>query len=197
MGANQKKLVEMDVSSVKGDLEVLDGDLHKLGAEKDTRDHQIRVYNDEIAHQEEIIAKYTKEKKHLQEINAKNADEFGGVEDRANHLNKIKEKLGQPYEDLKQAFATEKKKRANLEKEKRKVEGDVKLTMETVGDLERNKKELESLVFKKDAEWTMFYSKYEDEQGNSGKVGKYIKELQGKIEELEDEVKHESQARAK
>merc|ERR1712106_503894 len=119
--ANQKKLVEMDVSSVKGDLEVLDGDLHKLGAEKDTRDHQIRVYNDEIAHQEEIIAKYTKEKKHLQEINAKNADEFGGVEDRASHLNKIKEKLGQTYEELNQAFAAEKKKRANLEKEKRKA----------------------------------------------------------------------------
>merc|ERR1712142_342580 len=114
------------------DLEVLDGDLHKLGSEKDTRDHQIRVYNDEIAHQEEIIAKYSKEKKHLQEINAKNADEFGGVEDRYSHLNKIKEKLGQTYEELNQAFAAEKKKRANLEKEKRKVEGDVKLTMETV-----------------------------------------------------------------
>merc|ERR1712142_1049603 len=191
--ANQKKLVEMDVASVKAALEVLDGDLHKLGSEKDTRDHQIRVYNDEIAHQEEIIAKYSKEKKHLQEINAKNADEFGGVEDRASHLNKIKEKLGQTYEELNQAFAAEKKKRANLEKEKRKVEGDVKLTMETVGDLERNKKELESYIFKKDAEWSMYYSKYEDEQQNTGKVAKYIKELQGKIEELEDEVKHASQ----
>merc|ERR1712142_539064 len=171
------------------DLEVLDGDLHKLGSEKDTRDHQIRVYNDEIAHQEEIIAKYTKEKKHLQEINGKNADEFGGIEDRYSHLNKIKEKLGQTYEELNQAFAAE--------KEKRKVEGDVKLTMETVADLERNKKELESYIFKKDAEWSMYYSKYEDEQANSAKVAKYIKELQGKIEELEDEVKHESQARAK
>merc|ERR1711872_464229 len=90
-----------------------------------------------------------------------------------------------------------KKKRANLEKEKRKIEVDVKLTMETVSDLERNKKELESYIFKKDAEWSMHYSKYEDEQANSGKVAKYIKELQGKIEELEDEVKHQSQARAK
>merc|ERR1712042_77508 len=195
--ANQKKLVEMDVASVKGDLEVLDGDLHGLGIEKDTRDHQIRVYNDELAHQEGIIAKYSKEKKHLQELNAKNADEFGGVEDRASHLNKIKEKLGQTYEELNQAFAAEKKKRANLEKEKRKVEGDVKLTMETVSDLERNKKELESYIFKKDAEWSMYNSKFEDEQANSGKVAKYIKELQGKIEELEDEVKHQSQARAK
>merc|ERR1711970_823645 len=195
--ANQKKLVEMDVLAVKGDLEVLEGDLHKLAGEKDTRDHQIRVYNDEIAHQEEIIAKYSKEKKHLQEINAKNADEFGGVEDRAAHLNQIKTKLESAYGELNQAFANEKKKRANLEKEKRKVEGDVKLTMETVGDLERNKKELESLIFKKDAEWTMYYSKYEDEQCNTGKVAKYIKELQGKIEELEDEVKHASQGRAK
>merc|ERR1712142_706229 len=68
---------------------------------------------------------------------------------------------------------------------------------ETVADLERNKKELESYIFKKDAEWSLYYSKYEDEQANSAKVAKYIKELQGKIEELEDEVKHQSQARAK
>merc|ERR1712179_689759 len=68
---------------------------------------------------------------------------------------------------------------------------------ETVADYERNKKDLESLIFKKEAEWTMYYSKYEDEQGNTGKVAKYIKELQAKIEEIEDEVKHENQARAK
>merc|ERR1712179_630880 len=35
------------------------------------------------------------------------------------------------------------------------------------------------------------------EQMNTAKVGKYIKELQAKIEEMEDEVKHENQGRAK
>merc|ERR1739842_232793 len=123
--------------------------------------------------------------------------DFGGVEDRANHLNKIKQKLDSTLDELNNALNNEKKKRGSLEKEKRKIEGDVKLTMETVADLDRNKKELESLIFKKDAEWTMYYSKYEDEQCNTGKVAKYIKELQGKIEELEDEVKHASQGRAK
>merc|ERR1711874_812817 len=73
----------------------------------------------------------------------------------------------------------------------------VKLTMESVADLERNKKELESLIFKKDAECSSLSSKFEDEQLNAGKVGKHIKELQAKIEELEDEIRHESQARAK
>merc|ERR1711970_457728 len=194
---NQKKLVEDDVAALKGDYDNLGGDLHKLQGEKETRDHQIRVYHDELAHQEGIIAKYTKEKKHMQEVNAHNAGEIGGIEERYDHLMKIKEKLGQTYEEIGQAFAAEKKKRANLEKEKRKLEGDVKLTMETHSDYARNYKDMESLIFKKDAEWTMYYAKFEAEQMNTAKVGKYIKELQAKVEELEDEVKHENQGRAK
>ncbi|CAL4161984.1 unnamed protein product [Meganyctiphanes norvegica] len=193
----QKKLVEMDVSGVKNVLDDLEASLQKLQSEKQNKDHHIHVLNDEIAHQEEIIAKFTKEKKNLQEVNARNADDFGGVEDRANHLNKVKVKLDSTLDELGNALNNEKKKRATLEKERRKVEGDVKLTMETVSDLERNKKELESLIFKKDAECANLASKYEDEQMNASRVGKNIKELQAKIEEMEDEVKHENQARAK
>merc|ERR1711913_197180 len=62
---------------------------------------------------------------------------------------------------------------------------------------ERNKKELESFIFKKDAECSNLASKCEDEQINAARVVKNIKELQAKIEEMEDEVKHENQARAK
>merc|ERR1719309_412084 len=73
----------------------------------------------------------------------------------------------------------------------------MKLTQDTVCDLERNKKELESLIFKRDADINNFSAKYEDEQCNSAKSNKCIKELQSRIEELEDEIKHESQGRAK
>merc|ERR1719187_723359 len=194
---NAKKLVELDVAAVKADLDNLGGDLAKLESEKDTRNHQIGVQNDELAHQETILAKYAKEKKHLQEVNAKNADEFSSVGDRASHLNQVKQKLESTYGEIQGAYNNEKKKRANIEKETRKVQGDVKLTMEQIHDLERNKKDLESMIFKRDAEWAHMYMKYEAEQFNSGKVGKYIKELQAKVEELEDEVKHENQARAK
>merc|ERR1712228_816927 len=82
--AKQKKLVEMDVDSVKNVVDDLEASLQKLHGEKSNKDHQIRVLSDEMAHQEEIIAKYTKEKKHLQEVNGRNAEDFGGVEDRAN-----------------------------------------------------------------------------------------------------------------
>merc|ERR1719339_566315 len=73
----------------------------------------------------------------------------------------------------------------------------MKLTQDSVGDLERNKKELESLIFKRDADINNFSAKYEDEQLNGAKSNKGIKELQARIEELEDEIKHESNGRAK
>merc|ERR1719402_2104196 len=152
--ANAKKLVEMDVAAVKADFDNLAGDLAKLESEKDTRNHQIGVQNDELAHQETILAKYAKEKKMLQEVNAKNAEEFSSVGDRAAHLNQVKQKLESTYGEINGAYNNEKKKKANLEKEKRKVEGDVKLTMETIHDLQRNRKDLESMIFKRDAEWT-------------------------------------------
>merc|ERR1711915_739385 len=122
---------------------------------------------------------------------------FSSVGDRYSHLNQVKQKLESTYGEINGAYNNEKKKRANIEKETRKVQGDVKLTMEQIHDLERNRKDLESMIFKRDAEWAHMYMKYEAEQFNTAKVGKYIKELQAKVEELEDEVKHENQARAK
>merc|ERR1712033_106516 len=47
--ANQKKLVEQDVAVLKGDYDNLGGDLFKLEGEKANREHQISVYNDELA----------------------------------------------------------------------------------------------------------------------------------------------------
>lgn len=77
---------------------------------------------------------------------------------------------------------------ADVEKCKRKVEGDLKLTQEAVADLERNKKELEQTIQRKDKELSSLTAKLEDEQSLVGKNGKQIKELQARIEELEEEV---------
>merc|ERR1712226_408464 len=82
----------------------LGGDLFKLEGEKANREHQISVYNDELHRQEGIIYKYTKEKKHMQEVNAHNAGEIGGIEERYDHLFKIKEKLGETYAELGLAY---------------------------------------------------------------------------------------------
>lgn len=71
------------------------------------------------------------------------------------------------------------------------------MTQEAVADLERNKKELEQTIQRKDKEIASLTAKLEDEQSLVGKLQKQIKELQARIEELEEEVEAERQARAK
>merc|ERR1711970_502488 len=176
---NAKKLVEMDYDALKNDWDNMYGDYKKLQGEYANREHQIKVYQDELAHQEGIIYKYGQEKKHMAEVNAHNEGEIGGIEDRYNHLNDIKAKLADTYAEYGKSYADERKKYANLEKEKRKLEGDYKL------------------LIKKDAEWAVYWNKFEDEQMNAAKVAKQIKELQAKVEEREDEVKHEYDGKVK
>merc|ERR1712180_479542 len=91
----------------------------------------------------------------------------------------------------------EKRSRTLVEKERRKVEGELKMAQETVADIERTKKELEAAIARRDAEIGGLVSKLDDEQSLVGKVQKSIKEFQCRIEEMEEELEAERQARAK
>merc|ERR1711923_52194 len=80
---------------------------------------------------------------------------------------------------------------------KRKVEGDLKLTQEAVADLERIKSELAQTVQRKEKELSSMSAKIEDEQTLGGKYSRQIKELQGRLEELDEEMVVERAKRAK
>jgi len=147
-----KRKVEQELGTLKKDIEDLELSVQKGDQDKATKDHQIRNLNDEIAHQDELINKINKEKKHLQECNQKTAEDLQAVEDKCNHLNKVKAKLEQTLDELEDSLEREKKLRGEVDKSKRKVEGDLKLTQEAVADLERNKKELEQTIQRKDKE---------------------------------------------
>merc|ERR1712105_368746 len=95
------------------------------------------------------------------------------------------------------SFEKEKRSRGAIEKERRKIEGELKVCQETVAELERSKKELEAAVMRKENEISALASKLDDEQSLVGKVQKSIKEVQGRVEELEEELEAERQARAK
>ena len=195
--AADKKALEQECSCVKKDIDDLNMAISKIEQEKTNRDHTIRTLNDEIANQDEIINKLNKEKKHLSENAAKASEDMQGASDKVEHLNKIKQKLEQTLDELESSLEREKRGRANTEKERRKVEGELKVTQETVSELERSKKELEAYITRKDKEMSGLGGKLDDEQSLVGKVQKSIKENQGRIEEMEEELEAERQARAK
>merc|ERR1712106_1079076 len=90
-----------------------------------------------------------------------------------------------------------KKSRADLEKAKRKVEGELKIAQDNVADFERSKRELESVIAVKEKNNLTLQGKLDDEQGLVAKEQKNIKELQGRVENLEEELEAERQSRAK
>ena len=84
-----------------------------------------------------------------------------------------------------------------MEKLKRKVEGDLKLTQEAVSELERVKNELNQTIQRKEKEINSMAAKTDDEQTLGGKYNKQVKELQSRLEELDEELVIERQNRAK
>jgi len=192
-----KKKVDAELNTFKREIGDLELAIEKTEDDKATKDTQIRTLTDEISHQDELINKINKEKKHLQECNQKTAEDVQQIEDKCNHLNKVKSKLEQTLDEIEDSLEREKKLRSEVEKAKRKVEGDLKLTQEAVSDLERSRKEIEATVARKDKEVSSLGSKIEEEQVMNSKTQKQHKELMGRCSELEDEIENERSARSK
>merc|ERR1712112_277313 len=105
--------------------------------EKTARDHTIKTLNDEIASQDEVINKLTKEKKHVGENAAKSAEDLLSAEEKLAHMSQVTKKLEGNYDELESSLEKEKKARANVERERRKLEGELKLAQETLNELDR------------------------------------------------------------
>lgn len=79
---------------------------------------------------------------------------------------------------LEDGLEREKKVRGDVEKSKRKVEQDLKMTQESVDDLERVKRDLEDNGRKKDQEINGLNNRLEDDASLINQLQKKIKELQ-------------------
>ncbi|CBY35949.1 unnamed protein product [Oikopleura dioica] len=94
----------------------------------------------EVESKRRTLAKVEKkEKKALQEAHQQALDDLQAEEDKVNSLSKAKNKLEQQVDDLEQSVETEKRSRLDLERLKRKLEGDLRLAQETIMDLENDK----------------------------------------------------------
>merc|ERR1719216_687757 len=185
------------VGVVKKEIEDIELAIAKVELEKGNRDHTIKVLQDEIAEQDEVINKLNKDKKHIAETQAKSNDDMITVNEKVGHLNSVKSKLESTLDELEGGLDKEKKGRAALEKTKRKVEGDLKMSQDGVAELERAKRDLEVVIGNKDKNNAQLAAKLDDDQNLVAKAQKGIKEIQGRVEAMEEELEAERQARAK
>merc|ERR1712010_7082 len=100
------------VGVVKKEIEDIELAISKVELEKGNRDHTIKVLQDEIAEQDEVINKDNKEKKHIAETQAKSNDDMITVNEKVGHLNSVKSKLESTLDELEGGLDKEKKGRA-------------------------------------------------------------------------------------
>merc|ERR1712240_330908 len=197
-GINQAGVkVTADANRLRDQIKELENTCEKCEEDKSTKDNQILTLREEIAHQEELISKLQKEKKAGGEGRQKTEEDIQAMEDRCNHLSKVKGKLEQSLDECEDSLEREKKAKGDVEKLKRKLEGDLKLTQEAVGDLDRIKADLTNTIQRKEKELASMAAKIEDEGTLGNKYNKQVKELASRIEELDEELHIERQNRAK
>merc|ERR1711902_235634 len=107
-----------------------------------------------------------KEKKMIGDNQAKAYEDLQAAEEKVNHLNSIKSKLESTQGELEDAGNREKRARGDLEKQRRKVEGELKMAQETVSELETAKVQLQGIISRKEKDISVANSKLDDEQNH-------------------------------
>jgi len=184
------------ISDVKRDIEDIELAILKVEQEKANRDHTIKVLQDEVKEQDEIINKLNKEKKHLAECQSKSTEDLDDVNEKVAHLNNVKAQLESTLDQLDSGLDKEKKARSALEKTKRKLEGELKMAQDAVISLERSKGEVEAVIANKENNKKLLEARLDTEQAGVLRTKKTIKELQARVEAAEEELDAERQARA-
>merc|ERR1740119_75485 len=125
--AGEVKAHSGSIGAVKKDIEDVELAILKVEQDKGNRDHTIKVLQDEVAEQDEVVNKLNKEKKHLSATQAKSSEDLVAAEEKVAHLMSVKSQLESTLDQLESGLDKEKKGRGALEKAKRKVEGDLKM----------------------------------------------------------------------
>merc|ERR1719189_73634 len=191
------KKTEANQSALGREMRDCETRLAQVQDEKADKEAQIKQMKEECLHQEELINKLNKEKKSIVESKQKEEEQIQSFEDKCNHLNKLKIRLEKSLDEVEDSWEREKKHKGDIEKLKRQVEGNLKLTQETVTDLERSKIEMGQVLQRKEKECSSLQGKIEDEGTLGGKLNTQIKELQARLEELDEELEAERQSRAR
>merc|ERR1719278_465399 len=88
--AGEVKAHSGSVGVVKKEIEDIELAIAKVELEKGNRDHTIKVLQDEISEQDEVINKLNKEKKHIAQTQAKSNDDMITVNEKVDHLASVK-----------------------------------------------------------------------------------------------------------
>nr|XP_060496089.1 myosin-15 isoform X2 [Panthera onca] len=194
--ARGRKL-EDECSELKKEIDDLETLLAKSQKEKCATEHKVKNLTEEVESLSEDIGKLNRAAKVMQETHQQTLDDLHTEEEKLSSLSKAKVKVEQQVDELEGALEQERKARMNCEREKSKLEGDLKLNLMSVEHLESGQLQLTEKLRKKELEMNQMSSKVEKEKGLVAQLQNMVKELQNQIQDLKRELETERTTRAK
>ena len=77
---------------------------------------------------------------------------------------KVKSKLEQTIDEIETAHENERRQKIELDKQRRRLEGDLKICQQTLAELERTKKDIENSLTRREREQGTMIQKLEEQQ---------------------------------
>merc|ERR1712106_267702 len=192
---DEKKALMKQIDSEQGNMSQYHERQAKISAEKADLEVELATTQDKLVKAEQTRVQATNDKKDLELETVAVKKDIGDVEMVIQKLEQEKTNRDHTIKSLNDEIANQDEIINKLNKEKKHVsESGAKATE---AEIERSRKELEAQVGRKDNDMIGLQAKLDDEQTLVSKVQKGIKELQGRIEQMEEELEAERQARAK
>ena len=192
---SKKRKLDTESTQLKNEIEELETTLTKVEKEKHSSEMKTTSVGEELAAAEERIKKLTLEKGALTEQVRQGVCDQESQENKFLESQRLKSNLEQQVDNLEMWLQNEKKIKLDLDRQRRKLEGDMRLSQEMITDLENEKAMQEEKLKKCEIEYQALQTKMEDEAGVGMGLQKRVKELQAKLEEIDMALDQEQSAR--
>eukprot|EP00069_Balaena_mysticetus_P010234 bmy_20593T0 len=140
--ARGRRLEDECSASKKKEIDDLETLLAKSQKEKHASEYKVKNLTEEVESLSEDVSKLQRAAKTAQEAHQQTLEDLHAEKEKTLTLGKTKLTLEQPANELEGALEQESKARMNCEKEKCKLEGEVKLNQESMEDLESRQLQL-------------------------------------------------------
>uniref|UniRef100_A0AAR2KSA1 Myosin, heavy chain 11b, smooth muscle n=1 Tax=Pygocentrus nattereri TaxID=42514 RepID=A0AAR2KSA1_PYGNA len=169
----------------------------KLQLEKAATDGKIKKLEEDFLIMEDQNNKLHKEKQQLEERLADMSSNLAEEEEKSKNLTKLKAKHESMISELEVRMKKEEKGRQDVEKAKRKLEAEYNDLQDQLAALQAEIAELKAQLAAKEEELQALLARLEQESAQKNNALKKIREMEGLISELQDDLEAERDARAK
>ncbi|KAM3865194.1 myosin-11a isoform 2-T2 [Diretmus argenteus] len=192
-----KKKMQQQMQDLEEHLEEEEDARQKLQLEKVTCDGKIKKLEDDVLVMEDHNNKLMKERKLMEERIADFSTNLAEEEEKSKNLTKLKNKHESMISELEVRLKKEEKSRQELDKAKRKLEAESNDLQEQIADLQAQIADLKAQLAKKEEELQNALARLEDETAQKNNALKKIRELEGHISDLQEDLDSERVARNK